>query len=141
MSTTPHAWIDQFYAGLKELDKSTFPKTCNSCGKIYETPSAFIEDTNAVANQSGLAAYADDAGPFVGLFRDCSCKSTLLGTFKDRRDNSPRGVNMREKFEVMLKLLDAKGIEKNTARVELLKVLKGGESELLVTLGVDIRSL
>ena len=138
MTDAPDTWLNRFYDGLKRLDDSTFPKTCTNCGRTFETPQDFIRETQSVNNQSGLTEYELPDNTFVGLFRNCPCNSTLMGTFKDRRDNSPRGVEMRDRFEVMLQLLESRGITRDNARTELLTVLKGGESKLLESLGIEL---
>jgi hypothetical protein len=123
------------FEGLRALAKTAFPKRCNNCGQLYDSEQDFITRTQGVWGKSGLKASVDDDGaPIVELFRNCVCGSTLLDFFNDRRDLSERGQSRRDTFEGLLVYLEARGLERKTAREELLRVLKGEKSERLAKL-------
>lgn len=137
-------WVKTFYHDLQELVDSTFPKTCTKCGKIFETKEAFLTETIPVKDitledRSGLfsleGGHVDAA---VGLFRNCTCGTTLMADFKDRRDNSDNGNIRRQRFDTLMDALSEKGIPPPDARLELLKVLHGESSSLIDELLDDV---
>ena len=120
------------YAGLQALADSTFPKKCSSCGRAYETAEEFVAQTEAIQQKSGLKqSIDDDDRPIVELYRNCVCGSTLMDFFDDRRDASESGLKRRKKFGELMDYLIERDIEAGTARAELLKVVRGQESEIL----------
>lgn len=124
---------NDLYHGLRALAESSFPKHCPSCGRCYETAEQFLAETQGTNTQmSGLKAAVDDDGNIVvEVFRNCHCGSTLLDYFSDRRDMSEAGQQRRRKFEELLEYLVSRGVAKEMARAELLKVLHGEHSTLL----------
>ena len=54
-----------------------------------------------------------------------------MENFSNRRDMSPAGRESRERFDQMLKYLVGIGLNADTAFTELLKVARGGESNIL----------
>ncbi|HTY98892.1 MAG TPA: oxidoreductase [Rhodocyclaceae bacterium] len=122
-----------FYAGLRELAESAFPKRCRNCGRTYQNAGEFVAATQPLApDRSGLKQSRDDDGrAIVELFRNCVCGSTLMDSFNDRRDLSDVGAGRRRRFDELLAYLAEKGIAGTIARQELLKVLRGEASELL----------
>lgn len=134
-------FIDELYAGLQSFSSSAFPKRCRSCGREFRTVEEFLAQTDGLRNSSGLKEGADERDrPLVELFRNCPCGSTLMEVFGDRRDLSPAGVRRRAQFGRLLQLLVADGMAIPDARGELLKVLQGGESPILRSRGIDIRT-
>lgn len=129
------AELDQrdFYADLRALAESAFPKRCRNCGRVYNTADEFIAATQPVsAQRSGLKASLDDDGTVIlELFRNCVCGSTLMDAFNDRRDVSEAGARRRKRFEEMLAYLVGQGVDTATATAELRKVARGQASELL----------
>ncbi len=120
------------YKGLQILSDLSFPKICNTCGKRYETVEEFIGQTEAIRQSSGLKEdLGDDEEVIVGLFRNCTCGSTLMDEFTDRRNLTKSGLARREKFGEVLEKLLKKGIPPDVARLELLKVMRGEGSEIL----------
>lgn len=121
------------FDGLKALAESAFPKRCNSCGHHFETAEQFLLETQRVrANISGLKqSYDDNDASIVEVYRNCSCGSTLMDFFSDRRDISEQGLKRREIFGQLLDELVSKGWEKDLARSELLKFMRGEENTLL----------
>jgi len=143
MNEQPQAnrdWIEVFYRGLQELVNSSFPKTCPKCGRVFPTTAAFLADTTPVRNikqedRSGLFCIDDSrVGTAVGLFRNCTCGTTIMADFRDRRDNSPDGRLRRQRFDALMELLTGKGLSIPDARRELRKVLQGKPSTLIENL-------
>jgi len=128
---------ETFYQGLKCLTDLSFPKICQTCGKTYNNAKEFIFRTESLRESSGLKQSKDyDGKHVVELFRNCSCKSTLLEAFHNRRDTSEQGIRRREKFGQLLDDLKELGWEVEVARRELIKVLRGKESIALKELGI-----
>lgn len=121
------------YDGLRELAESTFPKRCSACGRVFETAADFVSETETVGRGgSGLKQSVDDDGnPIVELFRNCVCGSTLMGFFSDRRDLTERGLQRRKRFGELMDYLVAQGMDRDLAREELKKVVRGEKSEVL----------
>ena len=119
--------------GLRALAETAFPKKCRNCGRIFKTAEQFLSETQDIsASRSGLKeAEYDDGTKIVEAFRNCPCGSTLMDFFSDRRDLSEAGIQRRKRFEELLGFLDDKGIDRNTARMELLKIMRGEKSEIL----------
>lgn len=131
-------WIREFYRGLTAYEQESFPKTCAVCGRTYENADDYFRQTESIRRQTGLTEFHDDDGtPIVSLYRNCVCGSTLLADFYDRRDLSEHGKRRRDEFDHMLNMLEQKSIKRETARQELLKVLRGGRSDMLEALGLD----
>jgi len=123
---------DSIYNGLQVLSNLSFPKQCSTCGKRYETVDDFVSQTEALRKSSGLKEDLDDDGRvIVELFRNCTCGSTLMDEFNNRRNLTPAGLNRRKKFSELLDRLVNKGFSAETAREELLKVMRGEGSKLL----------
>lgn len=130
--SSPGLLDDDLYKGLKVLSDLSFPKICGTCGKRYETLEDFIRQTEMIQKSSGLKEDLDDDGcVIVGLFRNCTCGSTLMHEFNDRRNLTKSGIERRKKFGELLNKLTQKGIAHETARAELLKVMQGKGSEIL----------
>ena len=120
------------FAGLQSLVASAFPKQCKMCGRIYHSPQDFAVRTDAISGRVGFKATVEEDGSLIlELFRNCECGSTLMDVFRDRRDTSAAGLLRRQNFEQLLQKLHAKGIPRDVARRELLKVMRGHTSELL----------
>lgn len=119
--------------GLTALVQSSFPKKCTVCGRKYLTAEQFLRETNDLPYaKSGLKeAVEDDGTAFVEVFRNCVCGSTLMDEFNNRRDTSERGRKRREKFDRVLQQLIEKGLSKEVARRELIKLMHGQKSEIL----------
>lgn len=130
----PDRGIDAgLYSGLQELAASAFPKRCPACGRSYRNAADYVAQTLLVGNgSSGLKQSIDDDGQvIVELFRNCVCGSTLMDSFRNRRDCSEAGLRRRARFAEVLATLVAQGIERSQARMELLKVLRGEPSPIL----------
>jgi hypothetical protein len=130
-------WLNEFYRDLKVLEIAVFPKKCQFCGEVYTDFNDFLARTKPVHQSSGLAKYRH--GHKVGLFRNCKCHSTLMVNCEDRRGSSPDKVSKREVFGRLLDMLIAKGLDKNTARKELLNILGSEESAILKSLGISVK--
>lgn len=123
----------ELFRGLRELAEAAFPKHCKSCGRKFATAAEFVAQTVPVkAGRSGLKKSVDDDGNnIVELYRNCVCGSTLMDFFSDRRDLSEAGLARRRKFGELLDHLIGKGLERQVARAELIKVLRGEKSDIL----------
>ena len=132
-------WYEELYAGLRALAESAFPKTCASCGRRFATVDEFLRETEVVRPDcSGLKQSCDaDNSTIVELFRNCSCGSTMMDYFSDRRDLTERGKRRRERFGRVLHSLEQAGISRDDARRELLKTMHGEKSELLANIKPD----
>lgn len=126
-------WGDEWYSGLRPRGQSAFPKKCQNCGRVYKTADDFFTETaNIKPEETGLRASKDEGdGVVIEAYRNCICGSTLMDNFSDRRDMSPAGLERRERFDQMLKYLVRIGLNADIAYTELLKVARGGESEIL----------
>lgn len=131
-----------FYAGLRQLAESAFPKRCRNCGRTYRDAKEFVASTEPTApDRSGLKQSLDDDNRvIVELFRNCVCGSTLMDCFNDRRDLSSSGTLRRQHFQKLLDQLAEHGVERQLARAELLKVMRGQASELLRNIAQSRRS-
>ena len=120
-------------AGLKALAESSFPKRCGTCGKVYEDVADYVTQTaNIATGRTGLKQSRDAAGQsIIELFRNCTCGSTLMDFFSDRRDLSAVGEQRRRRFDELIQHLIGRGLEHAVARTELLKVARGLPSEIL----------
>lgn len=129
----PDGWADAWFEGLRPTGESTFPKECANCGRVYESPEDFFDQTEpTLADRTGLRETADDDEEvMVEAVRNCSCGSTLMDNFSDRRDVSAVGQKRRDKFSMYLTFLIKAGMDPGKARGELLKVVRGGKSEIL----------
>jgi len=137
--STDNTAIHQLYEGLVALSDGIFPKKCSNCGRIYKTAEDYIRETEPVHRGSGLQSfeYSKDGHPIVHLYRNCVCGSTLLTFFNDRRDKSEQGLKYRAMFDQLLQKIVGKGLESKNARLELLKVMRGEQSEALAKLGIE----
>jgi len=125
-------WPDELYRGLRSFVEGSFPKRCANCGRVYASADDFVTQTQGMGHSSGLKqSIDDDSRPIVELFRNCLCGSTLLGLFDDRRDMSGVGEERRAWFAGLIDSLEAAGLDRHTARQELLKLARGEDSALL----------
>lgn len=123
----------QFLVGLQALADSAFPKRCSNCGRVYESVREFVADTVSIKQgiTGAKAAVGDNEEVIVELYRNCVCGSTLMEFCANRRDQTERGLKRRQQFADLLQHLVAQGVPATEAHAELLKVLRGGDSELL----------
>lgn len=132
MTQTPRG-DETLLAGLRALAESSFPKRCGNCGKLYRDVADYVLQTAGIqADKSGFKqSYDDDGNPIIELFRNCTCGSTLMDFFNDRRDLSAAGARRRQRFEELLQHLLGRGLERSVARTELLKVARGQPSDIV----------
>lgn len=125
-------WLSDLYRGLRSLEDHSFPKKCPKCGNVFISLTDFLCLTDKTMHSTGLLQSNDDRNsPIVGLFRNCTCGSVLFIFCKDRRDTSDEGQRRRETFGHLFKKLKDAGVDADLARQELLKVVRGEESDLL----------
>lgn len=123
------------FAGLQELSAGAFPKICPNCGRTYENLAQFLALTVPAGGRSGLKSGRDDDDkPIVELFRNCVCGSTLMDFCRSRRDESDDGRRRRATFNRMLDVLERRGLRRDVAHDELLKLTRGERSELIDSL-------
>jgi len=127
-------WISEFYQDLQTLVDTAFPKTCPKCGKVYPDSHAFLTETTPVKDltlqdRSGLFSL-DGVGSVaaIGVFRNCTCGTTMLADFHDRRDLSAKGNQRRARFDQLLQTLCEHGVDASEGREELRRVLRGQQS-------------
>lgn len=132
------AWMDEFYRGLKTLEDCCFPRVCPKCGRTFENLQQFIDETEPVADCSGLGEWdIGDGRPFVGLFRNCTCRSTLMHYFHDRRDDTQTGKERRKRFDQVVEILRRGGLTEDVARTELRRIMRNEHSEIIAALGIE----
>lgn len=144
-SSKPQDWLSTFYQNLQSLADTAFPKTCTKCGKVYANSKAFLLETQPVRDltlteRSGLFSLegaSDQAA--IGVFRNCSCGTTLMADFHDRRDLSDKGAARRQKFDELMTMLQDKGFTESDARQELRHLLRGEASDKLNQLIGEIK--
>lgn len=131
--TDSNQFYSELFNGLKALAESSFPKKCANCGRTFESADQFLLNTQDInPSTTGLKQSEDEDGSrIVEVFRNCPCGSTLMDFFSNRRDFSEAGEKRREKFDELLNFLDENGIDRKTARTELIKVMQGEKSEVL----------
>ncbi len=119
---------DPLFDGLKALAEAAFPKRCRGCGRTYDSAEQFLRETKALRNGvSGLKqSVDDDDAAIVEVYRNCSCGSTLMDFFNNRRDASDAGLHRRALFDkVIAHLESSKGMTRAEGRVYLLGVMRG----------------
>jgi hypothetical protein len=133
-------WVE-FYRGLQSFSEHSFPRECPLCKKTFSSAEDFLfGGTEGVFNTSGLRQARDDDDKYVvELFRNCTCGSTLLEFFKDRRDTSANGKTKRKLFGRLMRRLEKAGLSTEVARRELLTIMTGGDSAILKKLGIKVR--
>ncbi|MBI5451000.1 MAG: oxidoreductase [Gammaproteobacteria bacterium] len=131
--TANNPFYSDLFNGLKALAEYSFPKKCANCGQTYETADQFLAETQALrASTSGLKESEEEDGTkIIEVFRNCQCGSTMMEFFGDRRDLSEKGLQRRQKFEEIMDFLDKNGLDRQVARAELLKVMRGEKSDTL----------
>jgi hypothetical protein len=61
-------------------DSRIFPKTCRTCGRVYNSFPEYIRDTSPKAHS--LEEYGDTLDPNLTMqYRNCTCGSTLVIPF------------------------------------------------------------
>ncbi len=127
------------------LVDTSFPKKCTKCGLIFESQEEFLKETIPVKDltfedKSGLFALEGGGETTtIGVFRNCTCGTTLMADFHDRRDNSEANQKRRDQFDILLKALMDHGVEHLAARNELLHILRGEHSKVIEDLLGDVK--
>lgn len=118
---------DPLFDGLKALAEAAFPKRCRGCGRTFDDATQFLTETQSLRNGvSGLKqSVDDDASTIVEVYRNCSCGSTLMDFFNNRRDASDAGTHRRGLFEKLITHLESKGMTRAEGRTYLLGVMRG----------------
>lgn len=101
---------DRFY------NSDIFPKTCNTCHKIYQDRNQFTKETTLLPN----GVYSRGTKGKVFEYRNCDCGSTLVCAVESHRDNSPEGSLKRLEFDRQIMFLQSNGISRERA-VEMVR--------------------
>ena len=117
----------ELFANLEALEESNFPKQCRACGREFVSADEFLLATHQVRqDHSGLKqGVNEDGSPIVDIFRNCPCGSTLLESFRCRRDTSLEGRKRRARFDELLNKLVSAGVDRKVAHRELLRLMRG----------------
>jgi hypothetical protein len=107
---------------LRALAEAAFPKHCRNCGKVYPTADDFLQQTRGTGFKQSMD---DDDATIVEVYRNCSCGSTLMDFFSNRRDDSADGDHRRMLFNKLLPHLEQKGMSRAEARAYILRQLRG----------------
>ena len=122
----------ELYQQLRPLVENPFTKECPTCGHIFQNFDEFISQTQTDLRSSGLVELVKtNSRAIVGLYRHCSCGEMLLVLCKGRRDTTEEGIRRRIAFGEILESLKAAGVDAAVARQELLKIVRGEESDLI----------
>ena len=121
------------FSGLTALAATAFPKRCQNCGRTFANAEQFLNETRSLYNnRSGIKqSWDDNDTSIVELYRNCVCGSTLMEFFSDRRDVSDNGIDRRKHFAELLEYLLKNQVPEQEARQELLKILKGQQSNII----------
>ncbi|WP_210395414.1 hypothetical protein [Motiliproteus sediminis] len=119
--------MNELFDGLKLLGDTAFPKQCPGCAKVFADLAQLVRETDAVNSATGLSQ-TDDS---LTLARRCGCGSTLVEDCDERRATDALGLKRRQIFDRLLTLLTESGMPHAIAKDELLRVMRGGKSELL----------
>lgn len=124
--------MDELFAGLKALAASAFPKQCAACGRRFDSVEQYIAATEKVGGpRSGLKeGWDDDDRPLLEVYRNCTCGSTLMEFFSDRRDQTDNGLQRRARFDALVAQLETRGWSHEHAHAELLKLMRGEASSI-----------
>ncbi len=119
--------IPELFKGLIALEEASFPKKCATCGKVYNNAEDYCSQTERVMGSEGLKFVdCEFDGRLLEVFRNCTCGSTLLECFQDRRQNEAR----RELFGQLMLTLVEQGYDRDQARHELLQFMHGKPCEI-----------
>jgi len=81
------------------FNASDFPKKCNCCNLVFNDRDQYLRETNPPTSGQFGCAKNDK----VLEFRNCSCGSTLVITFKDERDYTSAGNFKRKCIGIKIK--------------------------------------
>ena len=131
---------EALYRGLQAIADDSFPRTCPSCGKVFNSAEDFLlRETKGLYNSTGLrSSHDDEEKTVVEVYRNCPCGSTMVEFFRERRDMSDQGVRRRERFDKLLDILMRRDIPREEARQVLLLAMRGRPSEILENLGLTV---
>ena len=115
---------DSPFENLKSRESSDFPKTCANCGRHYASEKEYIEKTQKLAHAHSFREVSDETGPFLEVFRNCVCGSTLMSFFETRRDVSEKGDRRRALFDACLNAMIAGGEDADNAKTMLRKLIR-----------------
>lgn len=124
---------------LRSMIADMFPKRCPCCGKVYRDLEDFLAETRPIpAGGSMLENLERDDFSIIDMNRNCTCGSTLMVVTSERRDMSRDGRAFRHRFGEAIKRMVRLGMAPESARNELLKLLRGEDPDLPADV-LDIR--
>lgn len=93
----------------KESD-GVFPKKCCKCGKVYNSPEDFYENTLGIDGHDHDVCYSIGDQTRIFRYRNCPppCNSTLVVATQERRDVSENGLERRKLFGLIHKELSSR---------------------------------
>jgi len=107
-----------------------FPKSCPSCGRIYENFGDFIKNTAPTGD-------VPESQRSVDVTRICTCGSPVVVSSEFRRDTSESGLRRRYLFGELHDRLVEAGLPREEARTKLLLTLKVWRNEILTENPLD----
>lgn len=115
------------------LEQSAFPRTCESCQRVYQSEQAFFRDTSPVASiddkaQTSIKVTGENGG-YLEVTRRCQCGASLTERFHSRRELTDEGLRNRATFEDLLQAVEEGGVERAEARTMLLDFLAGDSEQ------------
>ena len=132
--------VSDLYKLLQERLRTSFPKKCDNCGKLYESSEAFLKTTQSLRPAERLKRLIqEDDGSLMQLFRHCLCGGVILDDFGNRRDESTVGDRKRALFDQLIEQVTTQGVSTPMAKKELRKVLRGKPSLILKSKGFKVK--
>ena len=117
---------------IQQLAYLFFPKYCSSCGKFFVDVEAYKSFTGFSEDYSEQSDGQKTGAPYkICLYDHCVCGKKLSDTFSTKKDLTPAGVKRRSAFGEVMVLLSYAGLQIETARTELLNVMRGKGSVIL----------
>ena len=109
------------YSETGDLD---FPKTCPSCGRIYEDFDDYVTRTLSPSSNGSSSPQVSDAMRSVQFARICQCGTPVIVASDNRRDSTEEGQRRREIFSELLNRVKQAGLSHEEGRAKLLLTLK-----------------
>lgn len=121
---------------LQALSIDSFPKKCEQCDRIYWTHQEYTRDVKNVLRIGSIkqpihGMETSSHEHETDLYNMCWCGSKLVCYSEDFRTSHVAEERRRNRFGNLLELLVEQGIEANTARRELLKLMNGENSDIV----------
>ncbi len=131
-------YIAKLKLAIEDLLTTIFPVRCPQCGREYKDLRTFLRETSQLVIEDDEKFELSEDQKYISLMGMCSCGEFITYVWENMRDLSQEGIHRRETFGRFLDLLESVGMTREVARKELLKVLQGGHSKKIESLGCDI---